>query len=156
MIRLMTRAELNALPTLVYHVRTKPPARQRKRRAKDRGHVCTGPPLPDLAGRYKEHLTAYLGFMERARHRQGYGAARNNLQRFMDRQGWVTRDNKNEEDWSTTAPHRTVIYPPSLFKGRGKDPEERRCAACERLFEAKRRDAKYCGAACRKWATRHR
>ncbi len=113
------------------------------------------PPYSELIGRYKK-LVQPLACMERARHRQGHGAARNKQGRFMDRQGYVNRGQRNESDWQETAPHNRVIYPASRFKKEESVMREIRCKACDGLFEAKRKDAAYCGAACRKWADRNR
>ncbi len=113
------------------------------------------PPYDELIGRYKK-LVAPLACLEWARHRQGHGAARNKQARYIDRQGYVNRGEQNASDWNGTAPHNTVIYPASRFKKEEPVMREIRCKACDRLFEAKRKDAAYCGAACRKWAERNR
>jgi hypothetical protein len=34
------------------------------------------------------------------------------------------------------------------------EPEPKRCAACDKPFQAKRRDARFCSQACQKWARR--
>jgi hypothetical protein len=109
--------------------------------------------LPELPGRYKPY--------ERRKHfvwyRQGYGAARNQLQRMMDMYWWtppIGPMNSSAGDFDVVAPRTKVIYPPSLFKGRKVEIKEKVCIACDKVFKAKRKDAKYCGTACRKWASR--
>jgi hypothetical protein len=64
---------------------------------------------------------------------------------------------KNENDWKTHAPSKTHIYPASRFKYEDTigQVRELRCGACGEQFTAKRKDAVYCGAACRKWRERN-
>jgi hypothetical protein len=85
------------------------------------------------------------------------GAARNKHERFMDRY-WFVYNPDLVGSGKIVPDRRYVIYPPSLFK---KDllrlarlETDRKCRACDKTFQAKRKDAKYCSPACRKWGSR--
>lgn len=106
---------------------------------------------PELPGRFQPYKR-----QERfVWYRQGFGAARNRLQRMIDMY-WFTPPTEPliDEEFDFIAPRTTVIYPASIFKGRKVAIKEKVCVACDKRFKAKRKDAKYCGAACRKWANR--
>jgi hypothetical protein len=86
------------------------------------------------------------------------GAARNKQGRFIDRYWFVYNPNLTWDQGKIVPDRRYVIYPPSLFK---KDllrlarlDTDRKCKACGKTFQAKRKDAKFCGTGCRKWASR--
>ncbi len=76
----------------------------------------------------------------------------------MDRQTyWDWSWRTNEDDWSSAAPFRTPIYPASRFKYEDEGQmREVQCGACGKTFEAKRKDAVYCGPSCRQYASRGR
>lgn len=76
--------------------------------------------------------------------------------RQMDKYKLKFRQGMIDDDFKEVAPRRRVIYPAQgLGLGRKKkQASERRCEACGKTLAAKRGDAKYCGSACRKWASR--
>ena len=75
--------------------------------------------------------------------------------RFMDKYWFVPVKGMKDHDFDNVAPRVRVIYPAQGTGTRHKKSQsERPCQACSKPFMAKREDAKYCGPACRKWASR--
>jgi hypothetical protein len=135
----------NAVPILVPF---RPGVRQQKFTRKD-----VAPKVhADLPGGYEPYIRTNF----RVNFRQGFGAARNKQERFMDRWRWTppSKYGMTKDDWDVVAPKRKIIYPPSIFKGRKVGIHQNICIACDKPFQSKRKDAKYCGVACRKWASR--
>jgi hypothetical protein len=88
---------------------------------------------------------------------------RSKEQRFVDRRGVPFKESLNATqsvDWEYAAPYRTIIYPPAVFKrdlkrrAREDAAHNRCCAVCGEFFEAKRIDARFCSAKCRKASSR--
>jgi len=98
-----------------------------------------------------------LRFMETARHRQGYGAARTKLVRIIDSYSFVSNpDLAGSDDWGTVPPRRKVIYPQSRFHGRlPKEKSEITCLCCHKVFFA-RQGTQCCSPKCRKRKSRRR
>jgi hypothetical protein len=107
---------------------------------------------------YVRHLNP-LRFMEWARYRQGFGAARTKSERFMDQYVFLFNPDLaggDRHDWLRVPPRRGVIYPASLFKGRPPVDRERIvCACCGEVFTS-RRGSKFCSPACRQKVFRKR
>jgi hypothetical protein len=105
----------------------------------------------------------FNGRDQRVRSRlDGYGAARNKFERFMDRQkywdwSWMRTSSDGAQEWKTRAPFVKPVYPASVFQGRKKVEHERqRCQHCNASFMPKRKDAKFCTLGCKQTAYRRR
>ena len=120
------------------------------------------PPEPlsdyELVKRYQKEIRS-LSFVEHARYRQGYGAARNKMQRFMDRNAywkWDGFDGRRggriitQDDYLTTPRPRhpaiggQPVYPPSLSPPAKHGWRILRCKDCHQQFQAHRKDALRC------------